>query len=236
MSERLRTPTLFADTSDIKEIKQLMELGIFDGITTNPIIVAEQAGKNEPAKQYQKIIDEFPDYPVSIQLLDNDVPTLIQQGKDYAAISPNVVIKVPMFGNGKGLTVIRGLMDEGININVTAMMSAEQALLATMAGRTEDKNGPAYLSLFFNRIKDGGGNPMVEIEETRRLIDNYNLDSRIIAGSIRKPSDVYDAIIAGTHIVTVPPKIVWEMIKDQQSEKFIDQAQSAWEKLTSKAE
>ncbi len=223
MAERL-TPKIFADTSDITEIKKLSSLGIIYGITTNPLIVAKQAGLQSPNEYYHAIAREFPQYPVSIQLLDEDVPTLIQQGKDFAAIAPNVVIKVPMFGDGKGLSVISALTSEGIKVNVTALMNAEQALIAMTNNGAE----PTYLSLFFNRIRDGNGDPIQEIRRTRELLTQMNSTSQIITGSIRKPADVFEAVVAGTHIVTVQPEVIWKMVQHDQSDKFINQCQKQW--------
>ncbi len=225
MTVDILRPSIFADTSDIAEIKSLSELGIIHGITTNPLIVAKQAKTSSPNTYYETIAKEFPQYPVSIQLLDNDIPTLIKQGKEYAAIASNVVVKVPMFGDGKGLSVIYALTSEGININVTALMNAEQALLAHAAHNGHE---PAYLSLFLNRIKDGGGNPTNEIGRTREMLDKIDSNSKIITGSIRGPEDVFQAVIAGTHIITVQPKVIRQMIQHDQSDKFINQCQDQW--------
>lgn len=232
---RERRPTLFADTSDIQEARQLMDLGIFSGITTNPLIVAKEAGNSEPHKYYQRLAEAFPNVPVSVQLLDADVPTLVAQANDFAAISPNIFIKVPMFGDGRGLKVIHKLAKESpeININVTGLINAEQALLAWFAGNRGKNRGPTYLSLFFNRIKDGGGNPQKEIKRTRNFIELFEADSEIIAGSIRKGEDVYQAAIAGAHIVTVTPNVIWQMIPHPKTTEFIEQSQEAWENLVS---
>lgn len=231
MERIIELPKIFADTSKISEIERLVGLGIIHGITTNPIIVAQDAEKESPIYQYEQIAKRFPDIPVSIQLLDEDVPTLIKQARQYVTISPNIVIKVPMFGDGRGLAVIAQLSKEGIKTNVTAMVKAEQLLLALIAGRASPTKGPAYLSLFFNRIKDGGGNPQEEIRRSRVLLERVGSKSEIITGSIREEQNVYEAIVAGTHIVTVPPKIIWEMVYHEQSAKFIDQSQKSWEKF-----
>jgi transaldolase len=226
------SPTLFADTSDISEIENLLKLGIFQGITTNPLIVAKEAGNANLSSYYQQITKAFPDLPVSIQLLKGTFPTLFKQAQDYAAIAPNVVIKIPMYADGQGLTLIKNLSEEGIKVNVTALMKSEQSLLSLLAGRTIKTNGPSFVSFFFNRIKDSAGNPQKEIDKTRNLIEKYSFHTQIIAGSIRKGQDVYDAIYAGAHIVTVPPNIIWEMTTHPKTEEFINQSQDAWEELT----
>lgn len=215
---------LFADTSKVSELKKLLELGIFHGVTTNPLIVASEAGERDPKTYYEKLVKEFPELPISIQLLDEPVEKLLDQARMYASINPNVVIKVPMFGDGRGLILLTKLTGEGIRVNVTGMMTAEQLLLTLMSK-------PSYVSLFFNRIKDGGGNPQKEIENARTLIEKLGSDAEILVGSIRKPEDVREAMIAGGHIITVTPKVFWEMVQHEQSDKFIQQSQEAWEKL-----
>ena len=220
------SPKLFVDTSKIEEIDALMKLNIFSGITTNPIIVASQAGNAEPVDYYKELANKYPNVPISIQLLDGDEYSLLAEAHKFATISPNIVIKVPMFGDGRGLTVSATLNKKGFRTNVTGMMNAEQLLLAVLADPA-----PTYVSLFFNRIKDGGGIPTEEIARSRELIDRISSRSRIITGSIRKVEDVREAIMSGSHIVTIPPKIVWEMIRHPQSELFIKSSQAAWEQF-----
>lgn len=239
MKER-QLPKIFADTSLIAEIQKLMDLRIISGITTNPILVAEQSAGSDPRKYYEELTRKFPCVPISIQLLDEDVPTLIEQAEGYAAISPNVVVKVPMFGDGRGLTVLSELSGRGIKTNVTALMQKEQLLLALLAGKRSG-NGPTYVSLFFNRIrdgaadrefdpqKDGSGDPGEEIRQSRLLIDQLGIDTEIITGSIRKGADVFEAVAAGTNIVTVQPKVIHQMIGHRESDRFIRESQERWE-------
>lgn len=219
---------LFADTSRVSELKKLIDLGIFQGVTTNPLIVASEAGEADPKTYYEKLVREFPDLPISIQLLDEPLEELLIQARVYAAIALNIVIKVPMFGDGRGISLLSQLTKEGIKVNVTGMMTAQQLLLTLMANP-----GPTYVSLFFNRIKDGGGNPQKEIENARELIDKLGSSAEIIVGSIRKPEDVREAMIAGGHIVTVTPKVIWQMVEHPESDRFIHQSQEAWEKMIS---
>ncbi len=229
-------PRIFADTSKIPEIEAMNKTSLIYGITSNPLIVASEAKNSndpDPIKYYEKLARQFPDLPVSIQLLNNpgqnDVTGLMEQAKKYASISPNVVIKVPFFGDGRETAIIARLVKENIKVNVTALMNSEQALLALMAGNQSNAKGPDYLSLFFNRIKDGGGNPRKEIRLTRLLLNLTGSDSQIIAGSIRQGSDIYEASISGAHITTVTPKIFWKTLFHQKSDEFIQQSQKAWE-------
>lgn len=224
-------PKFFADTSNISEIERLVSLGIISGITTNPVIVAKEASNAEPITYYEKLAKKFPNLPISIQLFDNTIKTLLKQARVFSSISPNIVVKVPMFGDGRGLTLISKLTQENITINVTALMSAQQLLLALVAGKMAPTKGPAYVSLFFNRIKDGGGDPQKEIYDSRTLIEKRGSGSQIIVGSIRKPEDVCEAVLAGAHIVTTPPKILWEMISHPKSLEFIEQSQTSWNEL-----
>ena len=227
----LQFPKIFADTSDIKEIEALKKLGIIHGITTNPLIVAKEAGNESPIKYYQELAVRFPDLPISIQLLDSPLDELLELSKAYAALSSNIVIKIPMFTDGRGLTILSTLSSEGIKTNITGLMTTEQVALSLLAGAGI---GPTYVSLFFNRIKDGGGNPQYEISRTKQLIKGLNFSAEIIVGSIRRGQDVVDAMIAGTHIVTVTPKVLWEMIEHPKTVEFIVQSQEAWNQLLSK--
>lgn len=222
-----RTPKFFTDTSNATEIDALMKLDIFSGITTNPIIVAGQAGNRKPEEYYKELAKRYPDVPISIQLLDDNEGVLLQEAHKYASISPNIVIKVPMFRDGRGIKTSSVLRKEGINTNVTGLMNAEQLLLAISTNPA-----PTYVSLFFNRIKDGGGDPITEIKNSRILIDVIGSTAKIIVGSIRQLSDVREAVVAGTHIVTIPPARVWEMVYHPQTEIFIQKSQEDWNKFT----
>lgn len=222
---------IFADTSMFPEIEELRAILPIYGITTNPVIVGKEAGTAQPIDYYRRLAERFPDLPVSIQLLDDAPDELLKQAHLYAGISPNIVIKVPMFPDGRGLTVLSQLVKEGIKTNVTAMMSTEQLLLAILAGNIGA--GPTYLSLFFNRIKDFGGDPEAEIARSRQLLDKFGLESQIITGSIRRGQDVVQAVMAGTHIATVQPKVIREMVSHPKSIEFIRQSQEAWQALLS---
>lgn len=240
--------SLFADTSNIPEIDELMALGLFTGITTNPLIVAKQAVDAKPSDYYKKLQQRYPNLPISIQLLDEPLEDLLEHAREHASLGPNIVVKVPMFPDRRGLDLLPRLIDENIKTNVTALMSAEQMLAVLNAGEGQ---GPTYASLFFNRIKDGSGNPVLEIDRSRQLIDKIGSPTKIITGSIRNPKDVFDAFQAGAHILTVPPAIVRQMdiqdayntsyvptktspvtreqIEHPESVRFISESQEAWE-------
>ena len=224
----MQLPEFFADTSDVSEIEKLVKLNLISGITTNPVIVAKDSNGSDPYLGYKRLVARFPEYPVSIQLLDEPAEKLLEHAKEFSKISSNIVIKIPMFGDGRAVEILPALIRDGVNINVTGLMSTEQVLAILKAGNGK---GPVYVSLFFNRIRDGGSNPIEEITKTRALINKFESRTRIITGSIRKPDDVFDAVIAGTHIVTITPLVFWAMINHPKSVEFINQSQTAWEEL-----
>lgn len=228
----------FADTALISELRRLMCLGIFTGITTNPSIIAKEAKGVDPKAYVLEIARTFPDVPVSVQLLKAELPDLVKAAISTAAIAPNVVVKIPAFcdltgaagtEDGKALQLIAELKGKGVKKNVTALMSAEQAICYIMAG---DRVGEQiqFISLFFNRIKDGQGDPCREIANTREFIEKYGLNTEIIAGSIRAKEDIREAQMSGAHIVTIPPAVFWsKVLAHPQSQRFIDEAQRNYE-------
>lgn len=224
----------FVDTALMLELKRLMGLGIFTGITTNPSIIAREAAGKDPNVYLLEIASAFPDVPVSSQILKGELPDLIRAAMETAAIRPNVVVKIPSYTDllgtsgtedGKALELIAALKGKGVKKNVTALMSAEQAVCYMMAG--ERVSEPIqYVSLFFNRMKDAHADPRREIENTREFIDKYGLATEIIVGSIRAKEDIREAQISGAHIITIPPKVFWEkVLAHPQSMRFIDDAQ-----------
>lgn len=211
---------LFLDTANLDEIKTLMPWGIFTGITTNPLIFKTTASSHSQ-DFFQKLVNLY-SVPISIQLPDKDIPTLLEIARKFAGYGSNVVVKVPMFPDGKGIILTSLLEKENIKVNVTGVMSVEQFLLSLMVSHP-----PTYISLFFNRIRDSGGDPEREITKSRELIDKLKVKTKIIVGSIRKGQDVYDAIVAGGHIITVTPKVLFSMVEHPKSVEFIAQSQQA---------
>lgn len=220
-------PKIFLDTSRKGDIDTFTKFGIVKGITTNPVIVAEDNPQVDIMQYYTNLAKLYPDLPISIQLPDiKDYSKLADQARAFAQISPDIVVKVPMFNDYRGIKLISDLTKEGVKTNITALMSSRQALLALIAA---EGSGPNYVSLFFNRMKDGDEDPKREIGRTREVIERFHFRTEIITGSIRSGSDVVDAFLYGAHIVTVPPKILSEMLFHQKTQEFIDQCQ---EKLT----
>jgi len=212
---------IFLDTASVEEIKAILPWGIISGVTTNQKIFSVEKGID--FKQRVLEILSLVDGPLSVELTKTSGTDeeLVNEAQEYAGWSPNVVIKVPMWGDGRGMRIARRLRELGIKTNITCMMNANQALLATMVGAT-------FASIFFNRVKDSGGDPVKTIQESRRVIDLGGFSTKIIAGSIRKPEDVNEAAVAGAHIVTIPYKILAQMPYHWKTEETIKEFDQAW--------
>src|SRR3989344_2843890 len=223
-------PKLFADTSDLNEIKKLNAAGLVDGITTNPVIVAQNAGHEDPVKYYQKLLLEFPEKAVSIQLLDDTVNNMVEQGVMFSELGSNVVVKVPFLPNLVALEVAKRLHSKKIKTNITALMKFDQAILSVKSLAPE---GPTYVSLFFNRIKRTT-DPKNEIAKTREFIDQFDFKTEIISGSIHSGQDVFDSWTSGSHIVTATPKVIHSMEEDNRTIEFINQSREAWDNYIAK--
>lgn len=216
---------IFLDTASVKEIKDILPWGIISGVTTNQKIFLKEKGVNFKDRVLE--ILSLVDGPLSVELTkttgsDED---LVEEAREYSSWDPkNVVIKVPMFGDGRGLRIVNRLREENIKTNMTCMMTANQVLLSTKAGAT-------YASIFFNRVKDSGGDAVKVVEESRHMIDAGGFATRIIVGSIRKPEDVNEATIAGAHIITVPYKILVQMPYHWKTEETIKEFDKAWQEF-----
>ena len=216
---------IFLDTANVKEIKEIMPWGIISGITTNQKIFCNEKGCNfeERVREILSLVDG----PISIELTKTDEADedMINEAVYYSSWnSKNVTIKVPMFGNGRGLRIITALRNRNVNTNATAMISTNQVMLAAKAGAT-------YASVFFNRVKDAGEDPERVIRDSRALLEKMNTPTKIIAGSIRKPEDVTQAAVAGAHIVTIPFKILTQMPFHKKTEETIAEFDRAWQEF-----
>jgi transaldolase len=212
---------IFLDTANVDEIKAILPWGIISGITTNQKIFLAEKGINfkDRVMEILKLVNG----PLSIELAKIGCPNkdLIEEAKEYASWGSNIVIKVPMWGDGKGLRIASKLKELGIKTNITCLISTNQMLLAAKVGAT-------YASLFFNRVRDAKEDPVKVIEESKRLIDENDFSTRIIVGSIRKPEDVKEAAVAGAHIVTIPYKILVQMPFHWKTEETIKEFDQAW--------
>jgi transaldolase len=213
---------IFLDTANLSEIKKILPWGVISGLTTNQKIFLAEKGSN--FKQLVRRILSLVNGPVSIEVTTNEVEGIIKEAREYASWGENVVIKVPMLGNGKGLRAISFLEGEGIKTNATVLMSSNQVLLAAKAGAT-------YTSLFFRRIKDYGDDPERVVRESRAIIDSGGFKAKIIVGSIRDPEDVNRAALSGAHIITIPYKILIQMPRHPKTEETIKEFDLAWKEF-----
>lgn len=217
---------IFVDTANIEDIKTWKERGICDGITTNQKLFLTEKGID-----FQKTVLQIctlTKVPVSVELTGHEsVEKMIKEAKIYAAWSKYVVVKVPMTPDGMGLNVLKKLKNLKIKTNVTLMMSFEQMFLAIISGAT-------YASIFYNRSKDAGYDPEEIIRRTRSFIDAGGYKSQIITGSIRNIRDVGNAFAAGSDIVTTPPKILDLMLKEEMTQKTMEEFDAAWETFKKK--
>lgn len=213
---------IFLDTANIDEICEILEWGIIKGITTNQKIFLKEKGCNFE-EQSKKILKLANPHPVSLEG-PNNLNELINTARVYNKWGKNVVIKVPMLADGSGLKAVKILEDEGIKTNVTAMMSVNQAFLAVEAGAS-------YASLFFNRIRDSGSDPIQVVTQSRAIIDNGGFNTKLIVGSIRNPSDVEEIISAGPHIITIPYKILKQMPYHERTVSTLEEFDKSWEEF-----
>ena len=214
---------IFLDTANIDEIKEILTWGVMRGLTTNQKIFLNEKGVN--FKDQVKKILGLVDGPVSIEAPACNADDIVRSGREYASWNKKkVVIKVPMLADGTGLKAVHILEKEGIKTNVTAMMSVNQAMLATTAGAS-------YASLFYNRIKDYGADPVDVVKRSRAFIEEGGYKTKLIVGSIRSPKDIEDIASANPHIVTIPYKILKQMPFHEKTVETLKEFDKAWEEF-----
>jgi len=217
-------PQIFIDTADVEAIRTWNKRGIIDGVTTNQKIFSAQLEKYGIVDVKKTVIAICKEVSgsVSVELTTHEsVKDMMSEAIEYASWHHNVAVKVPMTPDGLGLDVVRELTRLKIKTNMTIMMTAAQLILAAKAGAT-------YVSLFYNRAKDAGLDPKREISLAKKYIQEANLTSRIIAGSIRKPEDVSEIVEANADIITIPDKILDEMLKHEMTDKTIIEFDESW--------
>ena len=213
---------IFLDTANTDEIAEILEWGIIKGVTTNQKIFLKEKGCNFE-EQSKKILKMVEPHPVSLEG-PNQLDELLETAQQYSSWGKNVVIKVPMLADGSGLKAVKILEGKGIKTNVTAMMSSNQAFLAVAAGAS-------YASLFFNRIKDSGSNPVEVVKKSRAIIDSGKNKTKLIVGSIRDPNDVIDIASANPHIITIPYKILKQMPYHERTVSTLEEFDKAWDEF-----
>ncbi|MYL49522.1 fructose-6-phosphate aldolase [Halobacillus litoralis] len=204
----------FIDTANIEDIREANALGLLAGVTTNPSLVAKEGVSFHD--RLKEITDEV-DGSVSAEVISEDAEGMIQEGKELAAIAPNITVKVPM--TLEGLKAVKAFSDLNIKTNVTLVFSANQALMAARAGAS-------YVSPFLGRLDDIGHNGMELVAQISEIFDRHAIDTEIIAASVRHPVHVTEAAIHGAHIATIPFKVLSQIVKhpltDQGIEKFLN--------------
>ncbi len=209
----------FIDTANLDEIKEASELGLLDGVTTNPSLVAKE-GDIDFKERIAEICD-LVDGDVSAEVTAIDTDGMLEQGRELAKIADNVVVKCPLTWDGLKATKI--LSEEGTKVNVTLCFSASQALLAAKAGAT-------YISPFIGRLDDISQNGMDLIRDIVQIYDNYNYETEILAASIRHPMHIVESALAGADVATVPFKVFKQIVKHPLTDKGLDAFLDDWKK------
>ncbi|MDQ3407297.1 MAG: fructose-6-phosphate aldolase [Chloroflexota bacterium] len=209
---------LFLDTADVEEIRTVARWGVLDGVTTNPSLYAKVGGA------YEDILTEIcrlTPGPVSAEVVAEDVEGMLHEGRAFAKLAPNIVVKVPM--SEPGLEAIYRFAEEGIKTNCTLIFTANQGLLAAKAGAS-------LLSPFIGRLDDINQDGMEVIRELVGIVELHDLDSEVLAASIRHPRHVTDCALAGAHVATLPFKVLQQMVKHPLTDKGIKSFREDWDK------
>ncbi len=210
---------IFLDTANLKEIKEANEMGLIDGVTTNPSLLAKEGG--DPYKLLKEICEEV-DGPVSAEVIASDAKGMIEEGERLFNLARNIVIKIPL--TKEGLKATRALNAMGIPVNETLIFSPLQALLAAKAGAR-------YVSPFVGRLDDISHPGMDLIQQIIRIFDNYRFETEIIVASIRHPLHVVEAALMGADIATVPFKVLEQFTKHPLTDTGIQRFLDDWKKL-----
>jgi transaldolase len=214
---------IFLDTANIEEIHIAARWGVLDGVTTNPTLFSKVGGS------YDEVLTQICQItpgPVSAEVVADDVDGMLSQGRQFAKLASNVVVKVPM--SEEGLAAIARLAAEGIKTNCTLIFSSNQGLLAAKAGAS-------LLSPFVGRLDDINQDGMQVVRELVAIVENYELETEVLAASIRHPLHVTQAALAGAHIATVPIKVLRQMVHHPLTDTGIQQFRKDWEAAQSAA-
>ena len=210
---------IFLDTAEIEEIRSAARWGVLDGVTTNPSLFSKVGGSYDDVLME---ICEITPGPVSAEVVAGDSAGMLREGRHFAKLAPNIVVKVPM--SEEGLEAIAGFAQEGIKTNCTLIFSSNQGLLAARAGAS-------LLSPFVGRLDDINEDGMEVVRELVAMVNIHGLKSEVLAASIRHPRHMTQAALAGAHIATVPHKILRDMIHHPLTDKGIMQFRKDWESV-----
>ena len=210
---------IFLDTADINEIRQVAKWGVLDGVTTNPTLFAKTSGST-----YEEVLKEIctiTSGPVSAEVVAEDVEGMLTEGRAFAKLAPNIVVKVPM--SEEGLEAISRFAEEGIKTNCTLIFTANQGLLAAKAGAS-------LLSPFVGRLDDINQDGMIVIRELVDIVTIHELDTEVLAASIRNPLHMTQAALPGAHVATLPFKVLQQMVHHPLTTTGIVQFRADWDK------
>lgn len=209
----------FIDTANLDEIRQANDLGLIDGVTTNPSLVAKEGGVD--FKEHIAKICEMVKGDVSAEVTSLDTEGMLSEGRELAKIAPNVVVKCPL--TLEGLKATRIFKEEGTKVNVTLCFSAAQAILAAKAGAS-------YISPFIGRLDDISTNGMQLIADIVQIYGNYGYQTEVLAASIRHPMHIVDCALAGADVATIPFKVIQQLVHHPLTDKGLESFLSDWKK------
>lgn len=209
----------FIDTANLDEIREANDLGMIDGVTTNPSLVAKEGDVD--FKEHLAKICKMVKGDVSAEVTSLDTEGMLKEGREYAKVAQNVVVKCPMTLDG--LKATRILTEEGTGVNVTLCFSAAQAILAAKAGAR-------YISPFIGRLDDVATNGMQLIIDIVQIYENYDFDTQVLAASIRHPMHIVDCALAGADVATIPFKVIKQLVQHPLTDKGLDAFLSDWKK------
>jgi transaldolase len=213
----------FIDTANPGEIKKAYEMGVINGVTTNPTLISKEN------KDFESLIKEICEIiqglPISLEVLSLNSEGMIEEAQKLSEIGQNIVVKIPM--TGEGLKAIKVLVSEGIKTNTTLVFSPTQALLAAKAGTT-------YVSPFIGRLDDISQTGMDLIKQIVMIFDNYDFESEVIVSSIRHPIHVLEAALIGAHVATIPYKVIEQLVKHPLTDIGIERFLEDWKKVPKK--
>lgn len=213
---------IFLDTANLAEIRRAAEAGLIDGITTNPSLLMQAAGKEGTPREILEEICRVVDGPISAEVVATDAESMLREGRELAKIADNIVVKVPLIE--AGLRACRQFYAEGIPVNVTLCFSASQALLAAKAGAT-------FISPFVGRLDDISGSGMELIEQIVQIYNNYEFGTEVLVASVRHPQHVVEAALLGADVVTLPSKVLYQLLQHPLTDKGLDAFLADWAKL-----
>jgi transaldolase len=209
----------FIDTANINEIKEAAALGILDGVTTNPSLVAKEG------KDFRILLDEIikiVDGPISAEVISTDYNGILKEARNLSSIHKNIVVKIPLIK--EGLKAVKTLSEEGIKVNVTLCFSPTQALLAAKAGAT-------YISPFIGRLDDISTNGMDLISQVVQIYSNYNFETQVLVASVRHPMHVAEAALIGADVCTIPFGVINKLFNHPLTDIGLEKFLSDWKKI-----